>query len=72
MASLNEIGTKVTCPCGEDVPVSLTVGESRREAHGVVLPLSFDRDKLVADFEAHVLASPDAPGHEAFVVSGGP
>lgn len=65
---LNEFGTQVRCPCGADLPVPLTVGESRREPHVVVLPLGFDQDQLVADFEAHLRSDPGASGHEAFVV----
>jgi hypothetical protein len=61
-------GTKVQCPCGEWVELTLTIGEATRtNGREVVLPISFDRERFVEAFTVHVLADPERPGHDKFV-----
>jgi hypothetical protein len=64
---INEVGTKMQCPCGEWVNLTLTVGPSRREHGEYTMPISFDKDKFAEDFSAHVLANPEHDDHARFV-----
>lgn len=64
---INETGTKMRCPCGEWIDLTLMAGVTRRERGGYTMPISFDKDKFVEDFSAHVLANPEHDDHARFV-----
>lgn len=68
MATMNSLGTRFQCPCGEWIGLTLTVGETRTRGDGSVeLPISFDKDQFVQDFSTHVLDDPTNENHTLFV-----
>jgi hypothetical protein len=68
--TLNEIGTRVQCPCGEWLGLTLTVGKTERRKDGsITLPLSFDTEQFKQDFEDHIVADPENEQHAQFVVT---
>lgn len=67
MATVSEMGTRLQCPCGEWVGLTLTVGEAQREGDRPVLPLSFDKDQFIRDFSDHVMTDPTNEDHAPFV-----
>jgi hypothetical protein len=61
---VNDLCTRLQCPCGEWIGLTLTVGASQYGADGsVVLPVWFDVDQFKQDVSDHLLADPTNPAH---------
>lgn len=67
MVTINPVGTRLQCPCGEWVGMTLTAGPTQREGDRLVLPISFDKAQFTEDFTAHVMADPTNADHAQFV-----
>jgi hypothetical protein len=65
---IGELGTRLQCPCGEWVGLTLTAGPAQREGGGrLVMPITFDKDQFILDFSTHVLDDPTNENHTPFV-----